>query len=254
MTSFLYDLKGQATVFNGLFFLLIMALIFYRYKKRKVAIALAGVSVIIFLLSATRYLPDYLADKLERKYLPLSLPVKNSDSEKVLILVLGSGYTLDARLPANAQIGLVALGRLAEAIRINRLLKNSVLICSGYSALGLETQAEVTKRAAILLGVDSGRIETLNKPRTTGEEAEELGKLYDKNSKLIIVTDALHMPRAIKLFKAKGFNPIPAPTNFKINGGPSKESLQWWPSVDHINLMNNVIHEYLANLKASLTG
>ena len=252
MISFLYDLKGQATILNGLIILLILAFVFKRYQKRKPAILLLSISILIFLLCSTYYLPHYLADKLERKYSPFNLPVNNIDSGKVLILVLGTGYTLDKRLPANAQIGLGALGRLAEAIRIHRSIKNSVIISCGYSSLGLETQAQVTKRAAIVLGIDADKIETLNNPGTTQEEAQELGKHYDKTSKLIIVTDAIHMPRAIKLFKGEGFNPIAAPTNYKVNEGPNQEGMKWWPSVGNISLMNYVIHEWLGNLKASI--
>jgi len=252
MISFLYNLKGQATVLNGLIILLILAFVFNRYQKRKVALSLLSISILIFLLCSTSWLPNYLADKLERKYSPFNLPINNIDTGKVLIHVLGSGYTLDKRLPANAQIGRVALGRLAEGIRIHRSIKNSVIICSGYSSLGLETQAQVTKRAAIVLGVDADKLETLNTPSTTQEEAKELGRRYDKTSKLIIVTDAIHMPRAIKLFKAEGFNPIAAPTNYKVNEGPEEEGMKWWPSVDNISLMNYVIHEYLGALKATI--
>lgn len=251
MISFLYDLKGQATVFNGLLLLLITAFIFNRYRKRKVAIFLVSISILVFLLCSTYYLPHYLVEKSERKYFPINLPVDNIDSGKVLILILGSGYSLDKRLPANAQIGLTALGRLAEAIRIHRSIKNSVIICCGYSARGLETQAQVTKRAAIVLGVDADKIETLNTPRTTGEEAEELSGKYDKSLKLILVTDALHMTRAIKLFKKEGFNPIAAPTNYKVNIGPSQYGMKWWPSYGNIGLVNYMIHEYLGDLKAS---
>ncbi len=254
MISFLYDLKGQATVGNGILLLMILAFIFYRFKKRRIAISVVGISVILFLACSTYWLPYYLADRLERKYFPLSLPIENSDTQKVLIHVLGSGYVLDKRLPANAQIGLCALGRLAEGIRIYKSIQNSVIICSGYSSLGLETQAQVTKRAAIILGVDEDRIETLNKPSTTQEEAKELGRLYNKRSRLIIVTDAMHMTRAIRLFKEEGFNPIPAPTNYKVNEGVNQEGMKWWPSLGNISLMNYVIHEYLGNIKASISG
>ncbi|MEP7109910.1 MAG: ElyC/SanA/YdcF family protein [Ferruginibacter sp.] len=253
MNSFLFDLKGQATVHNGLLIILILAFILNRYKKRKTAMFLLSISIIIFLLCSTSYLPDYLAGKSEQKYSPVSLPINNIDSGRVLIHVLGSGYTLDKRLPANAQIGLVALGRLAEAIRIHRSIKNSVIICSGYSSIGLETQAQVTKRAAIVLGVEEGKLETLNNPGTTGEEAKELGRRYDKSSTLFIVTDAMHMPRAIKLFKAEGFDPIAAPTNYKVTEGPGREGMKWWPSFDNIGLMNYVIHEWLGGIKASIS-
>ena len=252
MAQFLYNLKGEFTVLNLLVLLLLLAIIFYRYKKRKTAIILLSVTVLLFLCSSTAYLPTYLAGRLESKYLPYRQQNNFNDSEKVLIHVLGSGYVLDKRLPANAQIGWCALGRLAEAIRIHRMIKNSVIICSGYSPLGLETQAQVTKRAAVVLGVAADKLETLNLPSTTKEEASELAGHYSKKSTLIIVTDAIHMPRAIKLFQAQGFNPVAAPTNYKMNEGPVQEGIQWWPSLDRIGLMNYVMHEYLSNLKTSL--
>ena len=254
MLSFLYNLKGQVTLLNGLIGLLILAYIFNRFQKRKLAKTILGITLLLFLLFSTAYLPNYLASKLESKYLPIQLPIKNIDTQKVLIHVLGSGYVLDKRLPANAQIGWCALGRLAEAIRIHRSIKNSVIICAGYSPLGLETQAQVTKKAAVILGVDPTKIETLNKPTTTQEEAKELGRHYDKNMPLIIVTDALHMSRAMKLFKAAGFDPIPAPTNYKVNEGPNQYDIEWWPSFGNIGLMNYVIHEWLGNLKVGIFG
>ncbi len=250
MHAFLYDLKGQATVINGLMILLLVAFLFRRYQKKRVSNWMIGFIILLFLVSATEYLPKYLAKGLEDKYLPFKLAVNSRDTGKVLVHVLGSGYSLDDRLPANQQIGLPALGRLAEGIRIHRAIKNSVIICSGNSSLGLETQAEVTKRAAIILGINANEIETLNNPSTTQEEARELGKVFDKKIKLIIVTDAMHMPRAIALFKMEGFIPTAAPTNFKVHEGPLQRGLKWWPSFSNIGLMNYVLHEYLGTFKA----
>ena len=254
MVSFLYDLKGQATVLNGIIALLVIAYIFKRYNKKKAAAVLFICAVLAFLICSTAYLPVYLAKQLEGKYLPLNLPVNNTDTQKIFIHVLGSGYTLDKRLPANAQIGLTALGRLAEGIRIHRSFQNSIIVCSGYSSLGLETQAQVTKRAAIVLGVNADNLETLDYPSTTQEEAKELANKFGKSIRLIVVTDAMHMSRAIKLFKTQGFNPIAAPTNYKVSEGANQEGMKWWPSFGNIGLMNYVIHEYLGRLKVAIVG
>ena len=255
MLSLLNNLKGQLTVLNGIMMLIILAFIFYRYQKRKAAIFFVSVSALIFLLCSTAYLPNYLADKLERKYPTYNIGSLNSiDTGKALIIVLGSGYTLDKRLPATAQIGLGALGRLAEGIRVHRSVKKSTLIFCGYSSLGLETQAQVTKKAAILLGVDANKIETLDNPSNTQEEAHEAGIRYNRTAKIIIVTDAIHMPRAIRLFRRQGFNPVAAPTNYKVNEGPDEYGMNWWPSLGNIGLMNYVIHEWLGNLKATITA
>ncbi|MEO7766651.1 MAG: YdcF family protein, partial [Ferruginibacter sp.] len=246
------DLKGQVNLLNGLVLILLIAYIFYRKKKRKIAIFLVCISIVLFLLCSTAYFPNYLAEKIERKYSPF-LPLNKEDTGKILIHVLGSGYSLDKRLPANAQIGLVALGRLAEGIRIHRAMKNSVIICSGFSPDGLETQAQVTKRAAINLGVDAGDLDTLNMPKTTVEEAKELVKRYGKSLKVIVVTDAIHMTRAIKIFKSEGFKPMAAPTNFKIKRGVRTDTMKWWPSFSNIALMDYLIHEYVAEIKNTMS-
>ena len=253
MLSLLNNLKGQLTVLNGIMMLIILAFIFYRYQKRNATIFFAGIAIFTFLLCSTAYLPNYLADKLERKYPPYAGSFNSADTSKVFIIVLGSGYTLDKRLPATAQIGLGALGRLAEGIRVHRSVKNSTLIFCGHSSLGLETQAQVTRKAAILLGVDANKIETLDNPSNTQEEAQEAGIHYSRATQLIIVTDAIHMPRAVRLFRRQGFKPVAAPTNYKVNEGPDEYGMKWWPSLGNIGLMNYVIHEWLGNLKASLS-
>lgn len=252
MVSFFYDLKGQATLLNGLVLLLLIAFLLNWYKRRRPAVVMFIITILLFIAGSTSWLPDYLALKLESKYPALSLPVNSVGSETVLIVVLGSGYDLDQRLPPNAQLGLTALGRLAEGIRISRTMKNGIIVCSGFSSVGLETQAQVTRRAAIVLGVDSNKLATLNKPSTTAQEAVALGNLYEKDSKVIIVTDALHMDRAIKLFRREGFDPMAAPTNYRVKKGSRWDMLYWWPSMENIALMNYIIHEYLGTLKASV--
>ena len=110
MISILYDLKGQATLLNGLGLLLIIVFFMNRYSKRKAAFFLLIITCLLFIAGSTNWLPNYLALKMESKYPALSLPVNPGDSGTVLIVVLGSGYDLDERLPPNAQLGLTALG------------------------------------------------------------------------------------------------------------------------------------------------
>lgn len=251
MNSLVYLIKGQVTILN--LFLLLLAIAFYlnKYHKRKAAKTLLILTVVLFLLSATDYLPRYLITQLENKYLPLDVPKLGIINETYYIHVLGSGNNLDDRLPPNTQLGLVAIGRLAEAIRIHRQINNSKIICSANSVIGLETQASVTKRAAAVLGIDTANLLRLDTPSTTKEEAEALHTLYGNKIKLIIVTDAMHMPRAIKYFLKEGFTVIAAPTNYRAPKGPASIGLKFWPNINNINLTDLVLHEYLGTLKSA---
>lgn len=189
---------------------------------------------------------------MERQFQPFNPNTLKLHPGKIYIHLLGSGYGFDKRLPATAQLAMVAQGRLIEAIRIYRQLDSSVLVCSGSTLLQLETQAAVVKKAAQLLGVDSSRIITLDTPTTTKEEAAALAQRVGIKASIIIVTDALHMPRAYKFFSQQGFSPIAAPTNFKILEPENNIGLKWWPTIGNIGLTDMVLHEYMGNIKAAL--
>ena len=254
MNSFLFLAKEQITILNVLLSMLIAAAFFYRLQKKKIAKILFISVLISLLLTATNYLPAWLAQKLEKKYPPLSETAIKNIKGKIYIHVLGSGYTTNKNIPPNAQIGLVALGRLAEGIRFYRLLDSALIVCSGNGPKGAkETQAQVTKNAAVVLGIPAERILELNTPFTTREEANDLAAQYGTNIHLVIATHAIHMPRAMRLFKAAGFvNPVAAPTNFKAVETAEDNFVRWLPSMSNIALTNQVLHEYLGNIKTAL--
>jgi uncharacterized SAM-binding protein YcdF (DUF218 family) len=251
---FLYYIKGLFAILNLLIFLLLLAWLAKRFQKKRLSIFLFTAAAVLFLLCSTSYLPQLLANKLERQYPPLNAATLKNHKGKIYIHLLGSGYGADYRLPATAQLGTTAQGRLIEAIRLYRQLDSSILICSGSSVAQPEPQSQVAKKAAILLGVDSGRIITLDTPSTTQEEAAALADTIGTNSFVIIVTDAIHMPRATKLFSHRGFHTIAAPTNYKVMQTQQDLSINWWPSGGNITLMDMVIHEYLGNLKTSFSS
>jgi len=250
----LHFIKGLFITLNFLLFLVIIAYIAARYQKKKLAFILQLSALLFFLLVSTSYLPQFLARNLEQQFSPLQpISLKNKFGKKYIHL-LGAGYGLDKRLPPTAQLATVSQGRLIEAVRIWRQMDSSILVCSGGyisdSALyENQTQARVARKAAILLGVDSNRIITLNDPTTTKEEAVSLAKQLDTSITLILVTDALHMPRAMNIFSKQGFYPIAAPTNYKVLQTPDESGFKWWPSVGNIILMDMVLHEYMGNLK-----
>lgn len=254
MNSILFYLKELANVMTVLILILLTAALFYRFQKKKTSKIIFVAALLLLLLTSTGYLPHYLAKKLEEENPPLSIGAIKNIKGKVYIHVLGSGYTTNKNIPPNAQIGLVALGRLAEAIRIYRLLDSAVIVCSGNGPeAAKETQAEVTKNAAVALGIPAERMLELNTPTTTREEANDLIVQYGNNIRLVIATDAIHMPRAMRFFKAAGFiNPMAAPTNFKAAQTAEDNFVKWLPSMFNIALTNQVLHEYLGNIKAAL--
>ena len=235
---------------NPLLVFLVLILLaggFYFLNRRKTAQYILIFSITLFSLVSTSFFPDYFINKLESHYSGLDLN-KNafSDSITVNILVLGAGYTLDPRIPANSQLSKEALGRLIEGIRLHQQIANSQLIFSGWSKYGLKSQAEVYAEAAILLGVSSEKIKELTSPSNTKEEAIAYLNNFNSKSPLILVTSANHMSRSIMHFEEAGLNPIPSATNFILKRDASDRWIgQIFPNTVNLSKTNKVLHEYI---------
>jgi len=125
-----------------------------------------------------------------------SPPDPEAPPHGIIVLAGGSAFGIDA-VPALSQD-----------------YPKARLIFSGFSAT-------VLKRFA-LLGGDPARVYLESRPRTTFEDAlYSAAVLKPKPSeKWLLVTTALHMPRAVGCFRAAGFQVEPYPTEFRT-GGPS---------------------------------
>jgi uncharacterized SAM-binding protein YcdF (DUF218 family) len=139
-----------------------------------------------------------------------------------------------------------------EAIRISKCLPHYKIVTSGYSSLSLESQAEVAKRAAIALGIPTQNCEILSTPINTAEEVNAFAAKFGTTKKVIVISDALHLPRALMRYKKAGIKAIAAPTNFQVKQGPNDADGLSLPSISSINLMNDYLRERLKYWKDEL--
>jgi len=80
---------------------------------------------------------------------------------------------------------------------------------------------------------------------------------------VILVTSAMHMPRAVRLFEHQGIEVIPAPTDFRVTQASLDEFRQsdaigWvimaMPNVSYLSLTTSVMKEYLGMVVYGLRG
>jgi len=213
-------------------------------NKKKITRWLLFIAIAWLLIISTRFMPDMLAVRLEDKYKSFTEADCINLKEPVNIIVLGGGHSDGKRLPVNDRLSGSALGRLVEGIRIYKMIPGSYLITSGYSGGLSVSQAEVVKEAAIMLGVDSSMIKILPTTRNTFDEATTYKKNFGSSGSVIVVTDAIHMPRAMMLFKKAGLTPIADPTNHLIKKSTAKSPFSWIPSAGNIEIIEYAIHEY----------
>lgn len=233
------SIKDILDPFNIFWLLLLIGSGCYFLKKEKLSKIIFLYATCWFFVTSNYLLPNALISNLENKYQPL-LGKENFSNIKDLtsynIVVLGAGFKYDENISSSNQLSEIALIRLIEAIRLHKLLPNSKLILSGPKAdRGTITQAEVYKRAALSLGVDSSSIYLQSMATNTYEEAKDYSEVFGKSSPVILVTSASHMQRAIMMFNHFDIYPTPAPTGFQIKGNlPRHFSLMPSP----VNMLN----------------
>ncbi|MDZ7775713.1 MAG: ElyC/SanA/YdcF family protein [Bacteroidales bacterium] len=128
------------------------------------------------------------------------------------------------------------------------------LLVSGGSSTGQKTQAEILREAAISMGVNKGNITIIPEPLNTREEALHAARIFSSDQPFILVTDAIHMPRAMQQFQKQGLKPIPAPCNFMVKKADVNPPLWWFPSSKNIEKAESTIHEYVGMLWYKLGG
>jgi uncharacterized SAM-binding protein YcdF (DUF218 family) len=180
-----------------------------------------------------------------------ALPRELADCQAIVVLGSGNGGPpswsgLNQLIPS----GLV---RLAEAVRLARLLPAAKLIVSGNTGSGRISHAQVLEEAAISLGIARERIVRLDNPRDTYEETLEITRQLGK-APFALVTSAVHMPRAMALCRRAGLHPFPCPAGFmikpEVNEGP--DWFIWDP--DAFECSTKAIYERLGRFWEILRG
>ncbi len=228
-----------------LYLLLLSSLLLKWRKKYKHAQLFLYTAVSWLAIISTSIVPNFLIDSLEKQYPPLTDVSALSLDSGTYIMVLGAGHTTNPALPVSQQLSETVMIRLLEAVRLHRLLPKSKLVTSGSQGKQTESQAAVVRKAAIQLGVVPEDIDTLPWTSNTMDEAQHFKYRFGTRQQVIVVTDAVHMSRAMKWFRKVGLNPIAAPTNFILKEEKSKRTLGLIPRSDHIAKMETAVHEYL---------
>ncbi len=229
----------------AIFFL--MALYFQFRKKERPTLLWLFVGMGWLAIVSISPLPQWMIYSLEKKQAPIKIESLRSASP-TYILILGSGHTNSPALPASMQLTGTALLRLAEGIRIHRLLPGSKIVCSGYTASNRISQAEMLANAAIELGVSPTDTLQLREPANTLAEITSFKKRFG-NAVPIIVTSASHMPRAMLICEKVGLRAIPAPTDYLVKDDSLAAKFDFYPSGNKIGMMERALHEYAGMLQ-----
>ena len=167
------------------------------------------------------------------------------------IVVLGSGYDLDPRLPPTSQVGDAFLSRFTEAVRLQRLYPDCRIIVSMGRRAESAQAREMLEGLGIVFCLDPAVLGVVAGARDTDDEARALQPMVGAEP-FLLVTSASHMPRAMLLFERQGMTPTPCPCGHLVKRKPRSNARNLMPNASGLRKAERTVYEWLGILWATV--
>ncbi|HUX44442.1 MAG TPA: YdcF family protein [Terracidiphilus sp.] len=225
--------------------LLAGSLLLRRFKRGSFFLALGA--FLLLVVPGSSVISNRLAASLEDQYPD---PSMQTIPQAQAIVVLGGSLKLASEQhPASHLVG--SSDRLLVALRLYRARKAPLILCSGGNLSLFKQPSDDPPEARAMSGLlqewglPASAILTEEKSVNTHQNATMSFDLLSarKIHKIILVTSAIHMPRAAATFRRAGFEVVPAPADFYT--GWDGDDLSWIPSCDNLESTEMALREWV---------
>ncbi|GAP11004.1 uncharacterized conserved protein [Bellilinea caldifistulae] len=226
------------------------------WQKRLVVLAL-----VLLWLGGNRWVAYSLTYTLERKiHPPAELPPAD------VILVLGGG-TESSDAPRSGVEVNGAGDRVIHAVRLYRQGIAPYILLSGGNIEWLSarttTPALEMRELMLFMGVPDSVLILQDQSQNTAEDVFYSTQILRERGfdKVILVTSAQHMPRAVYLFREQGIDVIPSPADYSITDAEWRslwqanfpaQIINVLPNAGYLSMTTTSLKEYLGMLVNSL--
>jgi len=192
----------------------------------------------------------WLASTLEQQYPQHEL---NQIPGHDAIIVLGGGLRIP-RAPAKHTQLTAGSDRYWHAAQLFRAGKAEIIFLAGGNVFEqiddngelLAGEAFYARQLLIDWGIPESAIVAESASRTTEQNQEYVTTLLQRRdiNSALLVTSAIHMPRAIELFKNNSIRITPASADVLVTKSSSPPVFNWLPSASAMQLTTQALHEY----------
>lgn len=221
--------------------LVILAGLLVLPRRPRLGRGLAWSGVILSLLLATPFSVGLLLQPLENTP-PLNLDAARSARA---IVILGGGQRRHAPEFGGATVNRLSLERVRYGARLARRTGLPILVTGG-APTGEIAEALLMKDALEkdfglkVAWTESAALDTRDNARHSAAILEDAGI-----RRIVLVTHAAHMPRAVAEFRAAGLEVVPAPTAWLGGPGGNEEVLDFVPGATAAYAGWFAVHEWL---------
>ena len=237
---------------SGLILLLAIGLFIWLIRLRKTAAFLILLATVLLYFSSSPFVSRALIDTLQYQHDVL----KDVPDDVQAIVVLSGGRVPIAREYRNLDtVNSRSLERLRYASRLAKVHSLPVVLVGGSVHGERKSEASLMQQTLKTdFGVEASLLE--EKSKNTFENARFVNKILKEHSisKILLVTHAYHMPRAMWCFEDVGLEPIPAPTIFYKRNTSAPELKDYIPGTNALYKTRLALHEHIGLLWYKFVG
>jgi len=254
VVSKLMALAWQPLSWVALILVIGVALSFVRAQRwRRWGRWLCAMALALLLLLGWYPLPDHLARGLEDRY---QAPSGDLSGYTGMVVLGGAFRRDDGRERRQPSLGCAGERVVVPVPLMNQYPQMRLLFTGGDAAIfrpANEPEANVARAYFERMGTDMSRVLIESKSRNTYENATLSRTVpgVDIRQPWLLVTSAVHMPRALATFRKAGWNVTPYPVDYDSFGG------DFWMAYDlylGVTAWQSVLREYLGIAFYRLTG
>jgi uncharacterized SAM-binding protein YcdF (DUF218 family) len=229
----------------------VLSLLYYRRLAR----LCLGAAVAILWIASTPVVASRAIASLERQYPPRTMAATPAADVAIVL-----GGAIRQPLPPRVAPDLTdASDRILHAVKLYRAGKvRRILVSAGNIPCtpAAKPEAELIKDMLVEWGVDADAIELGTESRTTFENAMEVQRMLKAKGFMsaLLVTSAVHMPRAIATFRRAGVPVTASSTDVQVVDGEQDDPLRWLPNAGALGGTTTAMREWLGFLAYRLRG
>jgi uncharacterized SAM-binding protein YcdF (DUF218 family) len=227
----------------SLFLLLALGLVF-RKRRARLGGVLAGSAIAVFYLLCSGFGSSALVTPLENRTGALT---GTKDTGAQAIVVLAAGRIDNApEYGGDEQPDYIALARLRYAARLHRETGLPILVSGGNGTVDGRYQPKALAMERALreeFAVPVRWKETASE--NTAQNAALSSRILQKENirRILLVTDAMHMPRSVTEFERSGMEVVAAPTVFL--GGATMSWKLLLPSAENLRRSYYALYQWI---------
>lgn len=220
--------------------LCVLALVFGRLRWERSSFYTLMLAVGWLYLCSTGFFANVLSGTLERGFVPRAMSViEKADA----IVLLGGAMRGDTPMGTLADLNQHA-DRLVHAVALYKAGKAPVVLLSGGGLGEGRPEALQMKDVLGVMGVPVQHMLLEKQSRNTYDNAVNSARILKDGGmhRILLVTSAYHMRRALGVFERQGLEVVPAPTDYQQR--VTRQVIpEWLPTVSSLHQSTDALHE-----------